>query len=204
MYGGCRIYCIAACTLVISHPCTADIYASYSADGTPQYSTSPFRRSQVPILRDPHRAPDTSVDVRRSSPPRTYVEISSIISDTCIRHGVDPSLVKAVIEVESGFRARSLSPKGAMGVMQLMPDTARQFGARDPFDPAQNIDAGVQYLKMLLAQHNGNLALALSAYNAGVGAVRRNGKRIPPYQETMDFVPTVLARYVWYQQHEGN
>ena len=109
------------------------------------------------------------------------------------RHGLDPELVLAVVGVESGFRAHAVSPKGAQGLMQLMPDTARSLGVADPFDPSQNLDGGTRHLGSLLDRFDGDLELALAAYNAGAGAVAKYGG-VPPYQETRAYVDKVLRR----------
>ena len=113
-----------------------------------------------------------------------------IIESASGRHGVDARLVKAVIQVESAFQPRARSRKGAMGLMQLMPTTARQFEARNPYDPTTNIEAGTKYLKKLLDEFE--LPLALAAYNAGEGAVRRF-RGIPPYAETQAYVARILG-----------
>lgn len=113
-----------------------------------------------------------------------------IIESAATRHDVDARIVKAVIQVESAFQPRARSSKGAMGLMQLMPKTARQYKARNPYDPKSNIEAGTKYLKQLLGEFE--LPLALAAYNAGEGAVRRFGG-IPPYAETQAYVAKVLA-----------
>jgi soluble lytic murein transglycosylase-like protein len=106
---------------------------------------------------------------------------------------VSPRLLHAVIAVESGYDARAVSPKGAQGLMQLMPATAQRFGVRDPFDPEQNVRAGATYLRSLLDMFAGDARLALAAYNAGESAVIRAGNRIPAFAETQAYVPRVLA-----------
>jgi len=117
------------------------------------------------------------------------VPFADLIDRSSSRHGVDANLVKALIRVESGYQSRARSPKGAMGLMQLMPETARRYAVRRPYDPAANIEAGTQHLKSLLDRFP--LALALAAYNAGEAAVERfNG--IPPYPETRDYVARIL------------
>jgi hypothetical protein len=113
-----------------------------------------------------------------------------IIAQVSEVHGVDPLLVRAVIEVESNFRPRARSPKGAMGLMQLMPATARQYQVRNPYDPRANIEAGIKHLKGLIDRLG--VELGLAAYNAGEGAVKRFGG-IPPYRETRNYVTRILA-----------
>jgi soluble lytic murein transglycosylase-like protein len=116
------------------------------------------------------------------------------IQDAALRYGLDPDLVAAVIRTESGFRSRAVSPKGAMGLMQLMPSTARLLGVEDAFDGRENIFGGCRYLRSLIDQFDGDLKLALAAYNAGPEAVsRHNG--VPPYRETQNYVRQVMALY---------
>ncbi len=105
--------------------------------------------------------------------------------------GVRTDLVRAVVQVESGYNAYARSPKGALGLMQLMPATIQQFGVRNPFNPMENIRAGVSYLRQLLDRYSNDEALALAAYNAGPGAVDRHGVAIPPYKETRDYVSKI-------------
>jgi len=117
------------------------------------------------------------------------------IAKACQKYRVDPYLVKAVIKVESNFNPEAVSPKKAMGIMQLIAATARDYGVKDPFDPNDNIDGGVRLLRDLLVYFKGNLELALSAYNAGREAVIKYGYKIPPYPETEAYVEKVLAYY---------
>jgi soluble lytic murein transglycosylase-like protein len=119
------------------------------------------------------------------------MDVQSTITAAAAKYGVDPSLALAVAQQESGFNPSAVSSAGAVGVMQLMPATAAQFGA-DPYDPAQNIDAGVHYLSNLLHQFGGDVSLALAAYNSGPGTVQKYGG-IPPYPETQSYVSKILA-----------
>ena len=117
-----------------------------------------------------------------------------LVREASDRHKVDPALVRAVIETESGWNPKAYSHKGAGGLMQLIPTTAQRYGAYDVFDPQQNIDAGVKYLRTLLERYNGNLDLALAAYNAGEGAVDR-AHGVPGFRETRDYVQKVQNAY---------
>ena len=118
-----------------------------------------------------------------------YGEIIAAMSQA---HGVDPMLVRALIQVESNYRPRAKSNKGAMGLMQLMPSTARQYKVRNPYDPTANIGAGVKHLKGLIDRMDGAIDMALAAYNAGEGAVKKF-KGIPPYRETRNYVSRILS-----------
>lgn len=122
-------------------------------------------------------------------------EIDASIEQAAARHNVDPNLVRAVVKVESNFNPNAVSRKGAMGLMQLMPSTARQLNVQNPFDPQQNVDAGVRHLKRLLDSYGGDIKLTLAAYNAGAGAVARSSG-IPHYAETQNYVRRITNLYV--------
>lgn len=122
-------------------------------------------------------------------------QILNMISKISEKHGVDEKLVKALIKQESGFNPSATSKAGAMGLMQLMPATAKHLGVKDAYNPVQNVEGGVKYLKSMLNKYNGNIILALAAYNAGPGAVDKYSG-VPPYQETQNYVKNILANYL--------
>jgi len=123
------------------------------------------------------------------------LKIDALIKQSGTKYGVDPYLIFCVMEQESHFNARALSPKGARGLMQLMPGTSARLGVRRPSDPAQNIAGGTRYLKQLIQQFNGRIELVLASYNAGEGAVMKFGRKVPPYRETRDYVKRISYRY---------
>jgi len=129
-----------------------------------------------------------------ASKPFTDKEIDAAIEQAASRHNVDPNLVRSVIKVESNFNPNAVSRKGAMGLMQLMPQTARQLQVKNPFDPEQNVDAGVRHLKQLMQSFGGDVKLTLAAYNAGAGAVNRSAG-IPHYAETRNYVRRITDLY---------
>jgi soluble lytic murein transglycosylase-like protein len=139
---------------------------------------------------EPEKVVATTGTVESTQVPAAGIPYAELIASMSEAHGVDPNLVRALIQVESGFSPRARSPKGAKGLMQLMPSTAREYKVRDPYDPKANIAAGVQHLKSLIDRWG--VELALAAYNAGEGAVKKfNG--IPPYRETRNYVSKILA-----------
>lgn len=121
--------------------------------------------------------------------------LTPLVAETARSFQIEEALLHALISTESGYNPRAVSPKGAVGLMQVMPNTGRRYGAADLNDPAQNLRAGARYLRDLLRQFDNNPELALAAYNAGESAVLRYGGRIPPFRETLQYVPRVLALY---------
>ena len=120
--------------------------------------------------------------------------IDTIVQQAAVRHSVDPNLVRAIIQVESSFNPQAVSRKGAIGLMQLMPRTAKSLNVSNPYDPEQNVDAGVRHFKELLDSYGGDLQLSLAAYNAGQTAVHRSGG-VPNYTETRNYVKRITGIY---------
>jgi membrane-bound lytic murein transglycosylase B len=150
----------------------------------PDRKTGKIKVGSQPVV------PGTVSQERQISPQA----VDKAIDAAAQRHGVDPNLVRAVVKVESNYNPSAVSRKGAMGLMQLMPYTAKSLNVGNAFDPNQNVDAGVRHLKRLLESYNGNVELSLAAYNAGSGAVSRN-RGIPPYRETRDYVKKITDLY---------
>ena len=138
---------------------------------------------------------DTARVASNSTPVDMKTKIKNWITEASAKHGVDEKLINALIKQESGFNPQAKSSVGAMGLMQLMPATAKGLGVTNPMDPAQNIEGGVKYLKSMLDRYNGNIILALAAYNAGPGAVDKYDG-VPPYKETQNYVKSILANYL--------
>jgi soluble lytic murein transglycosylase-like protein len=185
--------------LSISGPARAQIMTTTNLDGRKLFVNAepPALVSLKPKLARPSIYLQGEIafmgrDHRAMSVDRDGTE--QLVREAAERYRVDPALVRAVIETESNWNPGAYSRKGAMGLMQLIPTTAQRFGAADAFNPKQNVEAGVKYLKTLLERYNGNLDLALAAYNAGEGAVDR-AHGIPAYQETRNYVQRVQNAY---------
>lgn len=175
------------------------IFGGISAAGTVVLSNTQGEEAKTLIVAAsligaPVKAEKTGIRAPLPYAPAAK-EFLSFIDEASSVYRIPAELIHAVIAVESNYNPRAVSPKGAQGLMQLMPATALRFGGGDAFDPRQNILTGSRYLRWLLDQFNQNLELAVAAYNAGEGAVVKAGYRIPPYTETMKYVPNVLAHY---------
>lgn len=152
---------------------------------------NPVQDVDRPASTNAHRIADSKPAIRTATPDAS---LSNLVDRVARVHRVEPELLHAVIAAESGYASRAVSSRGAQGLMQLMPATARDYGVTDPFDPLQNLDAGARHLRRLLDRFGQDTSLALAAYNAGPEAVARHRGRIPPYAETMAYVPRVLNR----------
>jgi soluble lytic murein transglycosylase-like protein len=172
----------------------SQIYTYVDADGVKHYTDVPDDNRYRLLILSP-RDRTASGDRYDAMLLARAGQYDSIIEKAAIAASVEPNLLRAVIVVESGFNSRAVSKRGAVGLMQLMPATATRFGVSNPYDPLQNVHAGAQYLKFLIDRFGQDVRLALAAYNAGEDAVDRNGGQIPPFSETMAYVPRVLKIY---------
>ncbi len=170
-------------------PSRADIYKYIDSDGVVHYTNTPTSSDYLLYIREKLSG------LEAVSVSRAY---DAIIQKAQLKYGIEFSLIKAVIQTESGFDSRAVSKKGAKGLMQIMPDNYKALSVSDPFDPSQNIMGGARYLKQLLRRYDDKLPLALAAYNAGPTAVDKYG-RIPPYKETRNYVQKVMTLYNRYK-----
>jgi hypothetical protein len=201
------VVAILLAMLIPSGGARADIYGFVDENGVAHLSPTPLdhryylfkKESRPPLLPGtddamagaPVPAPRRTTRVN----PADRKHYTPLISAVAKELELDPALLHAVITVESGYNPKARSPKGAIGLMQLMPDTARRYDVADIWDPRDNLRGGARYLRDLLAMFNHNLSLALAAYNAGEGAVAQHGNKIPPFAETRSYVPRVLQQY---------
>ena len=171
----------------------ADVYYFVADDGVSHFSDSPNDpRYQLLLQLKPD---ESSASSNASAPDLAGKAFANDIAEAARSNQVEAALLHAVIAVESNYNPRAVSRKGALGLMQLMPGTARSLGVVDPMNASQNIRGGAKYLRQLLDQFSNNKSLALAAYNAGPAAVLSHGGKIPPIAETRSYVPAVLQRY---------
>ena len=192
---------LSTCLLaVILSPSRAfsDVYVYKDKEGVLTFTNVPTHAGYRRVIRESNGQWSGALDSSNGSgSSASYDEVIRSASD---RHNIDPDLIRAVIKVESDFNSIARSNKGAMGLMQLMPDTARLHNVLDVFNPTDNIEGGVRHLKLLLSRYQGDLELSLAAYNAGIKAVEKHGG-IPPFAETKEYVRRVLS---YYQAYRGN
>jgi soluble lytic murein transglycosylase-like protein len=168
------------------NPCGADIYKYVDKMGIVHITNTPTHSGYKVVIRDKRRG------------RQRENKYDTIISGLCKKYGVTMPLVKAVIKAESNFNPLAVSKKGAQGLMQLMPKTAKELKVSDPFNPYDNLKGGIQHMSKLLSKYDGNVRLALAAYNAGEEAVSKNNS-IPPYRETRNYVKKVMKFRKYYQ-----
>lgn len=184
--------------LCLLRPAWANIYAFTADDGTVSLSNVPAD-SRYKLMVSTGGEAEMSRPGNAAGNFANKARFEKIISEVAGAYGVDQALLHAVITVESGYSPNAVSRKGASGLMQLMPETARRYGVENSLDPVQNLHGGTKYLRDLLKLFNSDVSLALAAYNAGENAVLKHGRRIPPFRETAAYVPRVLAFYKKYQ-----
>ncbi|WP_262964560.1 lytic transglycosylase domain-containing protein [Methylobacter psychrophilus] len=184
-------------TLLLSKGVIADIYKYTDNDGHVYYTDEPRNSLYKLIIKSKavSYSPKNNIIKAQNFTGTNKKRFTDLIEQTAYRHQVDAKLLHAVIQTESAYNSSAQSPKGAVGLMQLMPETARRFGVIDRNNPDQNVDGGARYLKHLITLFNPNLDLAVAAYNAGENAVIRHKNSIPPYPETQNYVKQVLALY---------
>lgn len=191
---------LLACGILLPVAASADIYSYTGEDGAVHFTNVPTDKRFRVVLRTPREnsargSIAASHGGRAPQSFRNYKTYGAIVDSAAEAAQIENALVHAVISAESGYNQNALSPKGATGLMQLMPATARRYGVTNIYDPVQNIQAGARYLRDLMGMFNNDLRLAIAAYNAGENAVIRHGNRIPPYRETMNYVPKVMGYY---------
>jgi soluble lytic murein transglycosylase-like protein len=196
---------LAACAA--SAPAFADIYSFKDERGVVHFTNITPSDKRFRMIRREVNNP-APMPVASGSPvympsQANIQRFSSLIEAVAQAHGVESALVHAVISAESGYNPAALSKAGARGLMQLMPATAQRYGVQNIMDPQENISGGVKYLKDLLQMFQGNMELAVAAYNAGENAVVRYGNKVPPYAETVNYVPKVLGFYNKFRTGKG-
>lgn len=189
---------VALFALGAAIPARAEVYWFTDENGVAHFSNVPTDARYAPFLGDPSGKP--AAGKRHTSiAPHLKARYAGMIDSVARIYALESELIHAVVSAESAYDANAVSKKGAAGLMQLMPATARRYGVIDRFDPVQNLHGGAKYLSDLLRMFNGDMSLSLAAYNAGERNVIRHGNRIPPFPETRNYVPRVLEFYRKYQ-----
>ncbi len=177
--------------MALAVPASADIYKYVDEDGVICYTDAPGGKKHQKIMKNTLSRADKPVD---RAVPALQKDFAGYVHKAATKYDIAPELIKAVIKTESNGNHRAVSRKGAKGLMQLMPSTANEMNVSNPFNPEENIDGGARYLRYLLERFNGNLTLALAAYNSGPKTVEKYGS-IPPISETREYVRKVFALY---------
>lgn len=189
---------ILSCAQIIPRYAEADIYRYEDEEGIVHFTDAPTDKRFKVFLRDLKKDKELRTKLKYASSVNP-AEYEQLIKTCSVKYGVNPCLVKAVIHAESGYNPNALSSKGASGLMQLMPATAKSLKVADRFNPKDNVEGGVKYLRFLLDTFKGDVSLAVAAYNAGLGKVAKYGG-IPPYNETRTYVDRVLSYMKSYQE----
>lgn len=196
-WAGCRGIAAGLAVACLAATAQAQIYAKAdpnSDSGTIILTNVPEDRSYAVVVAAPPSAAPAAKAAGEPPP-----ELQAVIQEASVQQQVDPALVRAVMRAESAYNAKAVSPKGAKGLMQLMPATASRFGVKDIFDARENVHGGARYLRHLLDLFGNNLELALAAYNAGESAVIKAGYKVPDFPETKAYVPRVIGLYHLYR-----
>ena len=188
-------------TVLMTGSALATVYTFTDAGGVTHFTNVPSDARYAGMTRVRHRASAYKSVKSSSGYPTASDRYTLLVQKVAREHSLDQALLRAMIAVESGFDPHAVSHKGAVGLMQLMPETARRYGVRNLYDPAENIQGGAKYLRDLMRKFNNDLSLTLAAYNAGEDAIIQYGNRIPPYRETLQYVPRVLTLYRQYQRN---
>jgi soluble lytic murein transglycosylase-like protein len=196
------VFALAALLIAAGAGAHTRIYTYVDADGVKHFTDMPDNNRYRLLVLSPTDRTESGEHYNATLLARA-AQYDGIIENAALAAAVEPNLLRAVIVVESGFNSRALSKRGAVGLMQLMPATASRFGVSNLYDPRDNIHAGASYLKFLMNRFGHDVKLVLAAYNAGEDAVARNGGRIPPYAETMAYVPKVLKVYRMLAEQPG-
>lgn len=191
-------FCVSI-LLMVANQSHATIYRYIDPQGRLILTDKPKHSGYIPLIKT-KRGWAPKYDFKPNFANRN--KYSPYIRAAANKHSIPYHLVHAVISVESAYNPNAVSSAGAQGLMQLMPATAIRFGVEDPFDPRENINGGIQYLRYLVDLFKGDYKLVLAAYNAGEGAVKRYGNRIPPFRETQDYVRKVLNYYNKYRTNQ--
>jgi soluble lytic murein transglycosylase-like protein len=182
-------------SLLCGIPCHADVYSYTDGQGISHFSNVPADARYRLLIASPALKGGTHSADKGAAWLSKSAAYDAIIETAAFANTVQPALIRAVIVIESGFNPRAVSKRGAVGLMQLRPETARRYGVADSYDPAENIRAGAHYLSDLMLLFDSNTELVLAAYNAGENAVARYGGHIPPFKETQQYVPSVIKVY---------